>query len=430
MSVLIAAASRSAAIARLGLLLAAVVCSAVSAPAAAARSHRSGGAAPASGVVLRSPFRPIGVASVSFVTSGDYVLLSNAYLSGQDGDWTVINDRLDTTTGLDPQCGVTGLDPPWALLSCASPSDPSGAYDVELYSLTDRTEQTVTPSPGLPPQCTGQSDLESECARADRVGAYWIKWDTSCYHCAVTSYFQNIQTGELRGDPTNATTVADLNSPTLADQTCPGVRLSFHPHSPTPWDSLSYDGQFALVSDYANVFLERCGTHMRRLLVNGSSVLASNTGAIVWQTVTSRLTGLLLPSLQRFTIPLPSAIVRPPGSTGDTPVLGLGLTSNGLYVRDEWNGTVWRTASPAALPLNTSRPKVTRSGKTLSCRRGRWHNATRFSYAWLVNGTARKTATPTLDLRVARRRHGVTCKVIASNAAGMTTASARSLTVP
>ena len=37
-------------------------------------------------------------------------------------------------------------------------------------------------------------------------------------------YFQNIQTGELRGDPTNATTFADLNSPALAQTTCPGVQ--------------------------------------------------------------------------------------------------------------------------------------------------------------------------------------------------------------
>ena len=38
-------------------------------------------------------------------------------------------------------------------------------------------------------------------------------------------YFQNIRTGELRGDPTNATTFADLNSPALAHRTCPGVQL-------------------------------------------------------------------------------------------------------------------------------------------------------------------------------------------------------------
>ena len=66
--------------------------------------------------------------------------------------------------------------------------------------------------------------------------------------------------------------------------------------------------------------------------------LASNAGAIVWQAVPASLSGLFLPSLQTFTIPLPSAIVKPPGSPQDIPVLALGLTSGALYVEgDRWN---------------------------------------------------------------------------------------------
>ncbi len=67
---------------------------------------------------------------------------------------------------------------------------------------------------------------ETECAVANAVGAYWIRWDATCYHyCGEYYSFQNIQTGELLEDPSNATTFVDLNSSALAHTTCPGVRL-------------------------------------------------------------------------------------------------------------------------------------------------------------------------------------------------------------
>ena len=360
---------------------------------------------------------------MTFWTSGNYLLLQNTIENGTSKGWSVINDRTGTTTSLDPLCTPEGLGPPWVLMDCRLTSNLSGPADVELYSLTDGTRQTVTPSPGLPPQCP-QPDVETECAFAGAVGAYWLRWDASCYNCAVTSFFQNVQTGGLREDPTNATTFADLNSPTLAHMTCPGVQL-MRRYGPTRWGSVTYDGQFALVTDTDNsVFLERCGTRMRRLLANGITVasyaLASNTRAVVWQAVTGRLNGLFLPSLQTFTIPLPSAI----GLVGS-----LGLTSGALYVSSFEDGVVWRSASPTVLPVNTRRPTLTRSGTTLSCRRGRWRDADRFSYAWHVNGIANKAAKRRLAVGKARRRRSVSCSVTASNAAGATTASSAQIHV-
>jgi hypothetical protein len=189
---------------------------------------------------------------------------------------------------------------------------------------------------------------------------------------------------------------------------------------------VTLDGQFALVTGPDNsAFLERCGTRVRRRLTNGGTVasygLASNTGAIVWQAVTSRLNGLFLPSLQTFTIPLPSTI----GLVGT-----LGLTSGALYVSRFENGVVWRSASPTVLPFNTGRPTLTRSGsRTLSCGRGRWRDADRFSYAWHVNGIANKAAKPRLALGNGRKRRRVSCSVTASNATGATTASSAQLRV-
>jgi hypothetical protein len=122
-------------------------------------------------------------------------------------------------------------------------------------------------------------------------------------------------------------------------------------NSVTAWGSLTLYGKFALEVTDHGAFLERCGTHMRRLLTHGPTGYApdSSAGAIMWQAAPGRLTGLLFPSLQTLTIPLPSAIVQPPGSPQDVPMVALGLTSGALYV-EGYGGTLWRTASPTALP--------------------------------------------------------------------------------
>ena len=76
-----------------------------------------------------------------------------------------------------------------------------------------------------------------------------------------------------------------------------------------------------------------------------------------------------------------------------------------------------------ARPANVSKPRVRRSGKKLVCKRGRWSNGpTRFSYAWLVNGKAKKGARRQ-KLPITRKLRGrrVQCKVTASNAAGSRT---------
>jgi hypothetical protein len=80
-----------------------------------------------------------------------------------------------------------------------------------------------------------------------------------------------------------------------------------------------------------------------------------------------------------------------------------------------------------ARPANVGKPRVRRSGRNLVCNRGRWANApTRFSYAWLVNGKAKKGARRQ-KLRITRKLRGrrVQCKVTARNAAGSRAAVSR-----
>jgi hypothetical protein len=391
--------------------------------------HKIRRPAPASRVVLGSSYAQVRRVH-GVLASGEYVLLSTTVATVPTAfpstGWIVVNDRLATTTALDPSCDAVALGPPWVLMRCPQSSEPYGPYDVELYSLADGTRHAVTLSPGMPYCSSPPLDSEVDCA-ADAVGAYWIEWVGSSYHHLPTQvvYFQNIETGELRSDPTNATTFADLNSPALAHKTCPGVRLMRDLDSGygTRWGSLTPYGQFALVTATNSAVLERCGTQMRRRLPPGSdgysSALASTDRAIMWQADPGQLSGLFLPSLQRFTLPLASAIVKPPGAPKALPV-GIELTSSALYVTED--GTLWRTPSPAALPQNTSRPTLTRSGDTLTCRRGGWRNAERFSYAWRVDGIAHKGVRTTLPPGKANIRRTASCSATASNAAGTTTA--------
>ena len=76
------------------------------APATPMTSDRSAGSAPAGSVALGDSFQRItaGAASVTFWTSGNYLLLQNTIENGTSTGWSVINDRTGTTTSLDPQC--------------------------------------------------------------------------------------------------------------------------------------------------------------------------------------------------------------------------------------------------------------------------------------------------------------------------------------
>jgi hypothetical protein len=342
----------------------------------------------------------------------------------------VINDALGTTAALalDRGCAVVALVPPWVVMSCGQTAVPYVPSYFEFYSLADGTHQTVTPSPGLP--CFQGQVVCS----VDAVGSYWIEWSAGFYHIPTKLYFQNIQTGELRNNPTSATTFPDLNSPSVADRTCPGVRVIHN--SPissamaaNPWGSLTYDGQFALATVYGlfggalgdQVVLERCGTHMRRLIGGDGNLMGWNASVIVWLPAVNRLSGLFLPSLQEFTMPLPSAVVASVEAGG----VGLALTSDALYMNG--GGRLWRTASPAALPRNVSGPRVTHSGTTLTCVRGSWRNAASFSYEWRVNGRKEKATTSRLALGKSPTGRSVNCSVIASNPTGTTTASSAPL---
>jgi hypothetical protein len=85
----------------------------------------------------------------------------------------------------------------------------------------------------------------------------------------------------------------------------------------------------------------------------------------------------------------------------------------------------------ASKPVDTTKPRVTRSGNTLSCSVGRWANAPqKYSYRWLVARKVKSGAHGrTLGSAHKLRGRNVQCSVTASNSAGSTTATSTAFKV-
>ena len=91
--------------------------------------------------------------------------------------------------------------------------------------------------------------------------------------------------------------------------------------------------------------------------------------------------------------------------------------------------TVEPKGRSAAGPTSIGRPRITRTGPSLSCSPGRWVNRpTRFAFAWFADG---RMVARGQRLRVtgALRGRRVQCRVTASNASGSRTATSASVLV-
>jgi hypothetical protein len=135
--------------------------------------------------------------------------------------------------------------------------------------------------------------------------------------CSSRDVFQNIQTGELRQDPSSATTTVDLDAPDLTQTPCRllSVPTAFAPYATQPGlGSLVFDGSFALsigTDSYLNdeICLEPCGTNLHRRVGAVTSYAAGLTGAntreVVWLARSGPLlSAVTLPRLQPFAIRL------------------------------------------------------------------------------------------------------------------------------
>ncbi len=250
------------------------------------------------------------------MTDGRYVFLSDAFSTTGPG---MLIDELTGArfTLSQPGCSAVGFGGPWLLFNCGNPS--------MLYRLATKTWETVAnPDAGYP----------------IAVGTYWIEYVynpcAGMEHCEPQQVdeFQNLQTGRPAGSfRLGPTTVLDLNSRTLTSRLCSPVRV------PRGGEVMSFYGRFAVVlaagpAGRAVPYLERCGSRLHQRL---AAIPVTGTSRMLIWTSPGQLSGLLLPSLRRFVIPLPGSL---PGD--ETQFV---LASRTLYA-DSNNGALWTAQLP------------------------------------------------------------------------------------
>lgn len=277
-----------------------------------------------SGLALAPHYRLVGHHGMA--TDGRYTVL----WSGRPGE---VGTFIDEQTGrrwrvmLPPGCRAGGpvsptLGDSWLLADC-------GRGRVDLYSPAGHQWQAVT----VAPACRNYRSSAGGCIPI-AVGANWIEYDKQSARLGDRFIFQNIATGAVRGDPTNAKTLADLDSPSLAQRVCAPLRVPRH-------GQLTFDGRFAVAQGPTGTFIEKCGRRLR--IPVPTEDVATAPGSIVWlPSATGAPSGVFLPSLRRFTV------ARPPGHSF---IVDVELGVRHLYVTVATGGggaDVWSAHAPRA----------------------------------------------------------------------------------
>lgn len=339
----------------------AVVPTAVATASARGRAHPS--------PVVSPHFRRVGAAAS--------VWAGSAYVVAAHGtSVTLIDDQTDQVKMVSRAgCGALGpsaLEPrdlPWVTFNCA-PGRILGGVGIgppapELYSPATGQWQAVSPSPGVLCPGTGCTDRYFPAA----AGRAWLQYDhescdTGGQHCSSSSAFQNLSTGELRQNPSRGATTVDLSAPSLSQTVCRPltVPMTYELFAPAPVPgSLTFYGSFAVAiggdKNGPRVYLERCGTHLHRLLTTAPlealPVVGANTREVVWMSDPHFLSALTLPGLRPFTIRLPKRLVARSCSAEDDSTCGaqIALTNRRLYLlTPSASGPEQLWAAPNPLP--------------------------------------------------------------------------------
>jgi hypothetical protein len=156
----------------------------------------------------------------------------------------------------------------------------------------------------------------------------------------------NLNTGKRRRFPSQSSTeVIDLNPVSPLREVCSPLRVP-------SGGSLSFYGKFAIANDQVgNLFLERCGSHVRMPVDELNSVgirdaIMASDHAVLWPALIGSgfwdtLQVALLPSLRRVTIPIPAKVTQAGG--GFT-----ALDSYRLYSINN-NGVLWSAPLPSSV---------------------------------------------------------------------------------
>ena len=275
--------------------------------------------------------------------NGRYVVLAS------DAGTQVVDDSTGISTPLVMPIGCGGL--PWfAGEQLAFGCD---GLRVALYQPASGAWSIVAPGPAVQQWCGINPSPPGFCSVVD-VGADWIEFDEDCYHCGITWVFQNLETGTIASEPrTDATHVLDLDASTLLRRVCAPVTAPENGAAVASGENnlispVTFFGRFAVVGDpYTSRpgHLGRCGSRLRMRtsplpLLDGNAqvLIGREDDGGIGHSGPASLTGIFLPSRQRFRIPLPSYF--PKGMTG------YALSDHHLYANDN-AGDLWTAPAPS-----------------------------------------------------------------------------------
>ena len=257
-----------------------------------------------------------------FSVTGD-AFSANANAGLLIDDATGRRQMLQFTAGCRP--GQLGAGRIVLLCRDSAPAQPTQ----ELYDIASGQTTTFVPNPALtqPPLGVPCSDPTDCGVSIAGIGSDWVSLDTGQVdeHAWNMHAFQNLTSGQVSAAPASATTSVDLNRPSLSWRACPPLKV---PVLNGGYDNhavglLTPLGHGLVIASGFDQYLERCGTHLHERLGGGDVLRTSyldvggcagitcppqhNAHAIVWPGV-GQINGLLIPSRQRFTIPVPARL--------------------------------------------------------------------------------------------------------------------------
>lgn len=259
-----------------------------------------------------------------------------------------------------PGCIAEFFGGPWLLFECGTPT----VTQLALYRPATRSWRVV-------------SWNADALGSPDAVGAYWIEsvsYQSCPYRCDNVPHhaFTRIATGAQGtvGWVPDGNIVPGLDSPSLAHKLCSPLRVP-HVSFPTGFGdallpgTVTMFGQFAIASGTTSGadgeiegldHLERCHSKLRRSIIASTPVVdgaqpsrtpIGDSHAILWPNKPRQLTGVFLPSLRQFTVPVPASIGPVQATTGS--VTTAILASRTLYMQTATD-QLWAAPAPSPPP--------------------------------------------------------------------------------
>jgi len=311
------------------------------------------------------------VPGYSFVSDGRYVLTNTYQGIGVAG--TVLDTRTGRRTRFSRDgCLASSFSEGWLGLNCTSYTGSSSpAYELDNVA----TGQIRVLSGAATYQALG---CDSGCGSIVGVGSQWVGLENpGIEHVSPRISFENLLTGQVRADPTNATTNVNLDSPGLATHVCRPVTIppvaGVYGEFGDVWGSVTFKAGYAITAGYSGMYLERCGSRLHETLARFPTYASSgfyscpafacppaiNAHEVLWQSQSRAVIhGIFLPDRQRFTVHLPAGLV----------LTTMGLAGTKLYLSGTYGSSsipgVWTIPQPTQPTSNTANRRYQASNQT------------------------------------------------------------------